>query len=93
MQFFIVVPVKNGVKYLNRSLGSLLLQEGEFDLHVHVQDGQSEDHPEHILERWNTWLKSDTKKNIRLTFTSLPDQSIYEGINRAFDEFNPPDEP
>lgn len=92
MQFFIIVPVKNGTEYLNRSLGSLLLQEGEFDLHVHVQDGDSDDSPERILDRWNTWLSAGTNKNIRLTFSRQSDRSIYEGINRAFDKFSPSDD-
>src|SRR5581483_10199182 len=92
MKFFIIVPVKNGASYLNRSLGSLLAQEGDFDLHVHVQDGASGDRPERILERWRAWLASDPRTNIRLTFSSQPDRNIFDGITRAFDQFSPADD-
>ena len=65
---------KDSAEYLDQSLGSILLQAGDFELHVHVQDAASTDHTKSVVDRWRSWLEAAARKNIRLTFDSRPDR-------------------
>ena len=90
--FFIIIPTKDSAEYLDESLGSILLQAGDFELHVHVQDAASTDHTKSVVDRWRSWLEAAARKNIRLTFDSRPDRSLYDGITQAFETFQPSDD-
>ena len=90
--FFIIIPTKDSAEYLDQSLGSILLQAGDFELHVHVQDAASTDHTTSVVDRWRSWLEAADRKNIRLTFDSRPDRSLYDGITQAFETFQPSDD-
>jgi FkbM family methyltransferase len=90
--FFIVIPTKDSAEYLDQSLGSILLQAGDFELHVHVQDAASTDQTSGVVDRWRNWLQATDKKNITLTYDSRPDGGLYDGITQAFETFQPSDD-
>lgn len=92
MNFFIIIPTKDSAAYLDQSLGSILLQAGDFELHVHVQDAASTDHTRSVVDRWRSWLEAADRKNIRLMFDSRPDRGLYDGITQAFETFQPSDD-
>jgi hypothetical protein len=89
MNFLVIIPSKNASSHLDRSLGSVLMQEGNFHLHVHVQDSNSDDDSECIIERWQRWLSADRRKNIQLTFASENDEGLYDGIQKGFKRCEP----
>lgn len=55
MKFLVVFPVVRGIDALNTSLGSVLLQTGDLDLHVQSADFSGGTHA--IVEEWQRWLQ------------------------------------
>ncbi|MGB8277466.1 MAG: glycosyltransferase [Methylovirgula sp.] len=74
-KFFIVVPTFNSADFLERCLTSLIvMQPGEFNVRVHVQDGGSTDATLDIAERW---------KHRGVTFACEPDKGMYDALSKA----------
>ena len=89
--FFIIIPTKISAEYLDQSIGSILLQAGDFELHVHVQDANSTDHTKSVVDRWRSWLEAAARRTSN-EFDSRPDRADYDGITQAFETFEPSDD-
>lgn len=83
----ICTPVFNGANTIDRTIRSIILQEGNFDIHYHVQDGGSTDGTIKKLQTWQTKIaKNHFNKNNNITFSysSSPDKGMYHAISAAF---------
>jgi glycosyltransferase involved in cell wall biosynthesis len=78
----LITPVYNGQKYLERTLNSLLMQEGTFDLEYIIVDGQSTDDTLEIIERFRPHLEKLTRNRFQLI--SEPDQGMYDALSKGF---------
>ncbi len=90
MHFAITTPVLNGEEFLDRSILSVVSQEGPFTIRYHVQDGGSKDRTLEILAAWQTRLARDFPcfcEGIEFSFASAPDRGAYDGVNRGFAAF------
>lgn len=76
MKFSIVTPSYNQGAFIERTLQSILGQEGEFDLELRVMDGGSSDGTPAVLRRYGD--------DARLRWTSHPDNGQSDAINRGF---------
>jgi glycosyltransferase involved in cell wall biosynthesis len=78
MKFSIITPSYNQGSFVERTLKSILSQEGDFDLQLRVMDAGSSDGTLAVLRRYE-----DDK---RLRWTSEPDKGQSDAINRGFEE-------
>jgi glycosyltransferase involved in cell wall biosynthesis len=88
-RFFIAVPTRNSARFLGQTLASLLeSQPGDFDLHVHVQDGASTDGTLAVAEAWARRIAAgevpDASRR-RITIASARDAGLYDAVATAFD--------
>ncbi|MDB5204368.1 MAG: glycosyl transferase 2 family protein [Candidatus Taylorbacteria bacterium] len=90
MKFSIITPVYNGEKYIKETIESLLIQEGEFDIELIVQDGGSTDNTVHIANEYISKLKSGQKifkcNSFDMRLFSERDNGMYDAINKGFEK-------
>lgn len=87
MLIYILIPCFNSAQYLNQCLASILMQEGDFELHLHIQDGESTDATVSIAKHWQTLVSEHQIPNtekIKITIDSEADQGIYDAIYKGF---------
>lgn len=88
MKFAIVTPCFNPGRYLLETLQSVIGQSGDFSIHYHVQDAQSTDGTVQILDSLAHQIdKGFTPiqcRNISFSYSSEPDDGMYDAINRGF---------
>lgn len=83
----VVTPVRNGARFLDETISSVVAQRGAFALRYHVQDGGSTDATVDILKDWEIKL---AKRNplggapVRFTWSSEKDHGMYDAISRGF---------
>ena len=83
MLIYIVIPCFNSEGYLHQCLSSVLLQEGDFNLHVHIQDGLSKDSTLLIAKQWQALVSENTingLSKITVTIDSQADEGIYDAL-------------
>ncbi len=78
MKFSIITPSYNQGTFIERTLKSVLSQEGDFELELRVMDGGSSDGTLAVLRGYET--------DKRLRWTSGPDQGQSDAINRGFED-------
>jgi len=87
MLIYIVIPCFNSAQYLNQCLSSILLQTGKFKLHIHIQDGQSQDSTLAIAKKWQSLMGQQNPvepDNIKITIASETDKGIYDAVAKGF---------
>ena len=94
MKFLIIIPLLRAESYLELCLSSILSQQGDFVLRVHVQTADQSGDVQRVVRRWQQWLKIFEPKTGRrqLTITAEPDSSSYDAIARAVDRIGPADD-
>lgn len=92
MQFLVIIPLLRQCALLQQSIGSALLQFGDFDLHVHLQCAEASIESESLVEHWREWLNANRCARAKLTTSFDADAGIYDGISRAMKDIVPPDE-
>ena len=86
LEFAVVVPVLNAGSALAGTLDSVLSQQGDFDIRLHVQDGGSEDDTLTLLEALQRQLRDNADRqgrNVHLTFASEPDAGLYDALQKG----------
>jgi glycosyltransferase involved in cell wall biosynthesis len=88
MKFSIITPVYNGEKYLEETIQSVLLQEGDFEIEYIIQDGKSEDKTMEVVKKYDALLKEKKYplkcKGITFLWFSEKDNGMYDAINKGF---------
>lgn len=89
MKIFIVTPCFNASQTIDRTIASVLMQAGDFELCYHVQDGGSTDGTIDLLKVWEQRIVSGLFpclcKGIRFSYASAPDAGMYDAIAKGFD--------
>src|SRR5262245_54012414 len=87
-RFLIVTPTRNSVEYLDEVLESVLSQAFDGELHYQIQNSCSSDGTLDVVRKRQDWLagRPETAKTptIRLSWSSEPDRSMYDGLNKGF---------
>lgn len=94
--FLVVTPVFNGAKYLDEAIESVVSQAGDFFIRYHIQDGGSADETIDIVRRWNARLEIGDFPlrcaGVQFTFSSRPDDGMYDAIASGFRSLEPSSE-
>lgn len=86
MKIFIVTPSFNSEETIEQTLASVLNQFHPEKIYYHVQDGGSRDRTISILE---SWVEKFKHRGISFSFSSEPDNGIYDAIVKGFERFKP----
>lgn len=91
---YIVTPCLNMAETIDRTIASIVEQQGDFCLHYHIQDGGSSDG---TLDKIVTWEKLIADGSFGMTrcffsYASARDGSMYDAINKGFASFDIPDD-
>ena len=78
MKFSIITPSYNQGSYIERTLESILSQEGDFELELLVMDGGSSDGTLAVLRRF--------EQDARLRWVSGQDEGQSDAINKGFND-------
>ena len=78
MKFSIITPSYNQGAFIERTLKSILSQEGDFDLELRVMDAGSSDGTLAVLRRY--------ENDERMRWTSESDKGQSDAINRGFED-------
>ncbi len=87
MKIGLIVPSLNSANSVEGALDSVLFQEGDFELRIHVQDGGSEDNTVNLVEQKIATLEAG-KNSPRLSVASSSDSGAAEALNRGFKEID-----
>lgn len=87
--FAVVIPTLNSESHVGETIHSIASQTGDFNIHLHVQDGGSSDGTVELVHRWQAHLESPAlpfSHNItRFTVQSGADTGMYNAIQKGFD--------
>jgi glycosyltransferase involved in cell wall biosynthesis len=88
--FFVCTPVFNGVSTINETIKSVLEQEGQINLHYHIQDGNSSDGTLEVIKDWKNKIDKGIFKHkfssLKFTYDSRKDKGMYDAITTAFSQ-------
>jgi glycosyltransferase involved in cell wall biosynthesis len=84
MKISVVIPVKNGVKFLEETLDSICQQKGNFNLQILIEDGNSTDGTIEMIKAYQSRYNS---KRVEIVLESREDGNMYaaviNGLNKA----------
>lgn len=87
MRISVVTPSLNQARTIERTLHSVLSQEGDFELEYHVQDGGSTDGSVDIIRRCEARVRSGDWpvrcRSVSMTWCTEPDRGQTDAINRG----------
>jgi len=94
MNFLIIIPLLRAEPYLDLCLSSVLSQQGDFGLRVHVQTADQSGDVQRQISRWQQQLQTFEPKSGRrqLTITAESDSGTYDAIARGVDGIGPADD-
>lgn len=88
MKFAVVTTSLNPGEYLTETLQSVLAQAGDFSIAYHVQDAGSTDGTIELLQSQLQEIANGNMaiecRGVSFSYASMPDQGMYDGINRGF---------
>jgi Glycosyl transferase family 2 len=92
----VVTPTFDSAAYLDETIASVVMQVAPaVALDYHIQDGGSRDATGTIVARWIERIERRLipiqLHSLRLTFESMPDDGMYDAINRGFVHLGPRD--
>jgi glycosyltransferase involved in cell wall biosynthesis len=93
-EFCVVIPVKNCVNHIDNAIESIINQDVDLIIRIHIQDGGSTDGTLMKILEWEEKLSSleCANTNIRIfTYASEHDNGMYEAINKGFSHLKPSD--
>lgn len=77
MKISVITPVLNGVRFLRKTVESVLSQTGNFELEYIIKDGGSVDGTMELLKEY--------ANHPSVTIVLKKDQSLYDAINQGFE--------
>jgi len=84
MQISIVTPTWNQSNFIERTIESVISQEGDFELEYIVMDGGSTDGTVDILKKYDKIIKKEKKyKHIKFIWKSEKDKGQSDAINKG----------
>ena len=90
---FVVTPSFNAAETIDRTIQSVVSQQGNFNLHYHIQDGGSEDDTLDKVKAWKRIVDSESFhrlcNKISFSWVSEQDSGIYDAIVRGFELISP----
>jgi hypothetical protein len=93
--YYLVTPVRNAVRTIDKTIWSVVSQIGDIHIHYHVQDGQSNDGTVEKIERWAQrlqHLKNYLPAQVSFSFATEADSGMYDAICRGYARMDiPPD--
>jgi glycosyltransferase involved in cell wall biosynthesis len=94
MNFLIIIPLLRAEPYLDLCLSSILSQQGDFVLRVHIQTADQSGDVQRQVSRWQQRLQTFEPKSGRrqLTITAESDSGTYDAIARGVDGIGPADD-
>lgn len=88
MRITIVTPSFNRATYINDTIGSIVSQQGDFELEYIIQDGGSDDSLIEIYRKWQRRIENNEIeikcKSLNFKFFIETDDGMYDAINRGF---------
>lgn len=93
---YIVTPSYNSEEFIDRTIQSVALQEGDFFIRYHVQDGGSKDSTVEKIEAWAQELANPDSKlincrGVEFTYESGPDDGMYDAISKGISAMDVPE--
>lgn len=94
-EFYITIPSLNSEKFISTTLLSIAIQEGDFKINIHVQDGGSSDGTITLLKEWEHFFQSVPEsilpkcKNISFSYSVENDCGMYDAIAKGFLHLDP----
>lgn len=91
---YLVMPCKNAKSTINRSIASIVEQEGLFFIRLHVQDGLSNDGTVELIKEWDERLHDGYALQFNLgvyfSWESSSDKGMYDAILKGVSKVAPP---
>jgi glycosyltransferase involved in cell wall biosynthesis len=84
LRFAIVTPSFNQAQFLEKTVQSVLNQQGDFEIDYWVQDGGSNDGSFEILKKYQTGTSTTLSDRSNFGFESLKDRGQTHAINMGF---------
>lgn len=90
---YIATTCFNAAKTINNTIWSVITQTGGINIRYHIQDAQSTDGTQSLLQEWEEKLHQQNILPSKITFTwkSEKDSGMYNGLCRAFQYLEIPD--
>lgn len=79
---YLLTPCYNAVQTIERTVKSIVEQQGNFVVHYHVQDGGSTDGTVELLKQWQQSLAQHPR--CRFSFDSCADKGLYDALVKGF---------
>jgi len=88
MKISIITPCYNRSEYLDQTIESVFMQEGDFEIEYIIQNGGTSEEVDAILEKWKKRSGSGSYeikcRKIRFACYNEPDNGMYDAINKGF---------
>jgi len=91
---YLLTPCFNAASTIDRTIWTIVSQQGEGSVRYHVQDGGSTDGTCEILAQWEQRLqkmRDHLPMHIDFSFASERDSGMYDGIDKGFRRMNIPE--
>jgi len=85
---FLVMPTLNSEEFIEEALRSVINQQGDFYLYLHIQDGGSADNTLNIVHDFIA--SSANTKNLSISLDSRSDSGMYDAIHKGFSALSIP---
>ncbi len=88
MKFSIVTPCFNAEKFIRKTIDSVILQEGDFEIEYIIIDGKSSDKTIQIIGDYIKKLSSKKInircKGVKMSYISEKDKGMYDALSKGF---------
>lgn len=92
MKFSILTPCFNAEKFIGKTIESVILQKGDFEIEYIIIDGKSSDKTIQIIDDYKKKLASkkiDIKCNkVNMSYISEKDGGMYEALSKGFSKIS-----
>lgn len=94
-KIIVVTPTFNSEKTIDRTIKSVIFQNGNFEIYFHLQDGGSTDATIEKISHWKYLIDSKKVpiecKRVNFSFSQENDDGMYDAIVKGFNKFKTQD--